>query len=95
MNQEKYDLLNKVKAEVKVDPEFFHQAVIYMNAGLIEAVSEYKRHALQMEKLAFAYGAASTMRHTEKTKKWIDSMIDGVEKESMFFNLGFSEKIKK
>ena len=65
-----------------------------MQAGVNESIQEYKNQAMNMEKLALAYGVASTMKHTEKTKEWVNSLINSVERDAIFFNHDFSRKIK-
>lgn len=93
MTEQEYMLINQLKSAVKNNPALFADAVIMMQQGVSDAIAEHKNHAMQMEKLAFAYGAASTMKHTSKTKDWIDSMICSVEKESKWFQLDIASKL--
>jgi len=81
-------LLNNLRSAVKSNPELFGQAVIYMQDGVTQAISEAKEHAMQMEKLAFAFHAANSQRHTVETKAWVDRMVSSVKDKMKYFPLG-------
>jgi hypothetical protein len=80
-------LMHKLRYAVKNNPELFSQAVIYMQDGVTEAINEAKEHAMQMEKLAFAFHAANSQRHTAETKAWVDRMVSSVKGTMKYFPL--------
>jgi hypothetical protein len=78
-------LIQQLRSAVKNNPNLFSEAVLIMQYGINESIQDYKNQAMNMEKLALAYGVASTMKHTAKTKEWVDSLINSVEKDAIFF----------
>ena len=88
MTEQELVLLHKLRDMVKAKPELFGQAVMFMNDGVNAAIKEANQHAMQMEKLAFAFHAANSQRHTPKTKEWVDRMVDSVPSEMKYFPLG-------
>lgn len=88
MTEQELLLLHKLRDMVKAKPELFGQAVMFMNDGVNEAIQEAKSHAMQMEKLAFAFHAANSLRHTTKTKEWVDKMVGSVQTEMKYFPVG-------
>ena len=88
MTTDEIILLNNLRSAVKSNPELFGQAVIYMQDGVTQAISEAKEHAMQMEKLAFAFHAANSQRHTVETKAWVDRMVSSVKDKMKYFPLG-------
>ena len=88
MNTQEQKLLLELRDAVKSNPELLGQAVMYMNDGVNQAIQEAKLHAMQMEKLAFAFHAANSLRHTTKTKEWVDRMVDSVQTEMKYFPIG-------
>lgn len=88
MTEQDLILLTTLRAAVKRNPELFAQAVMFMQDGVTQAIDEAKNHAMQMEKLAFAFHAANSQRHTTQTKEWVDSMITSVKQDMKYFPLG-------
>lgn len=88
MTEQELILLENLRNMVKAKPELFGQAVLYMNDGVNQAIKEANAHAMQMEKLAFAFHAANSLRHTAKTKEWVDRMVDSVQEDMKYFPLG-------
>lgn len=85
MTEQEHALLQTIKSTVKSNPEFFGMAVMYMNAGVKEAIREANEHAMNMEKLAFAFHTANSKKHTKETKAWVDRMIVSVQKDMKYF----------
>jgi len=94
MTESEYVLIQSLRNAVKNNPSLFSEAVLMMQAGVDEAINDYKIQAMNMEKLAMAYGCSATMRHTKSTKDWIENLMQFVEKDSKFFNHDFSKKLK-
>lgn len=88
MTTDELILMNNLRSAVKHNPELFSQAVIYMQDGVTQAINEAKEHAMQMEKLAFAFHAANSNRHTTETKAWVDRMVLAVKDTMKYFPLG-------
>ena len=47
--EKKITLLHNLKSVCKEDPNFFTEAINYMQAGVNEKLEEYRTHALKME----------------------------------------------
>lgn len=88
MTEQELLLLTNLRNMVKAKPELFSQAVMYMQDGINQAIQEANARAMQMEKLAFAFHAANSQRHTPKTKEWVDRMVDSVQNDMRYFPLG-------
>jgi hypothetical protein len=85
MTENELALLHSLRSAVKSNPELFSQAVIYMQDGVTQAITEANKHAMQMEKLAFAFHAANSQRHTAETKAWVDRMVSSVQGTMKYF----------
>lgn len=81
MTEQEHALLQAIKSAVKSNPDLFGMTVMYMNAGAKEA----NEHAMNMEKLAFAFHTANSKKHTKETKEWVDRMIVSVQKDMKYF----------
>jgi prephenate dehydrogenase len=88
MTTDELTLLHSLRAAVKKNPELFSQAVMYMQDGVTQAIAEAKEHAMQMEKLAFAFHASNSKKHTAETKAWVDRMVVSVKDTMKYFPLG-------
>lgn len=64
MTERELALLQAVKSAVKNNPSFFSAVVVSMNDGVNEAIKEANNYAMNMEKLAFAFHASVSNRHT-------------------------------
>lgn len=85
MTESELMLLHQLRSTVKNNPELFSQAVMFMNDGVNQAIREAKEHAMQMEKLAFAFHAANSNKHTTATKEWVNNMVESVKKDMKHF----------
>lgn len=88
MTEQELQLLTTLRSMVKTKPELFSQAIMFMQDGINDAIKEANQHAMQMEKLAFAFHAANSQRHTPKTKEWVDRMVTSVEADMKYFPVG-------
>lgn len=88
MTEAEYILLQQVKSAVNKNPSLFSDVVLFAQHGINQKIEETNEHAMNMEKLAFAFQCASSKKHTAATKEWIDAMIKSTKKSARWFNLG-------
>ena len=87
MNEKELILLEELKQACAKNPKLFSSAVLYMQAGIEDAIQKYKQHALQMEKLAVGFSALENKRMTPSMREHAEKMVAAVRDTTIFFDL--------
>ena len=91
---EKLKLLQVLKQVCKEDNNFFSEAVNYMQQGVNEKIEDLNKKVVSMECIAVAmHSKASDSRHTEKSKAWVDGIIDRYGDVNHATNIKWDEKL--
>ena len=94
MNYErKLLLLQELKTACKEDSNFFSEAVNYMQQGVNEKIEDLNKKVASIECIAVAmHSKANDSRHTQKSKDWVDGIVDRYSDVNHTMNIKWSEK---
>jgi len=75
--EDKMILLANLGDACREDPNFFSEAIEYMQRGVNSKIDELNEKVVKMECIAVAmHSKANEARHTKESKKWVDGIID-------------------